>query len=842
MSDQFYDLSFNHAIDFEDSWMPEISAYLISPDAYSSLVPQKMTIAASEIYSKASGTNNLNGAMSMARGLIPLHSGDFMGMEIITPDPEHDPDLQTLKVTVYNSSKTEIESINIPDIGTEYSNISLVGYCDSNDQLVWASIGYTFPDGSVCVNGSGFSATVINLLAPYVYLRYKYEYQVVIQKALRGTDGFEISRFPADWLNKKLYGTGAGQSTKYNEVVFRLDPDHPDVWTDSVAWWRSPPLSTLPSWLYNYNANQLALAMGVYAEEKGIAFGSDITRLLPDGKFYNGLDLDNTNLAWTDTSGNQDPYEIEFSGGKLKLCFVGLYRYIQLLDNEDNVVDQWQLPYPVSGGGSAIPTGEAGWNLGNNGGIGALYLAQNGTKYYLVALYGQTSYYDDDGNQIVLSDSYYGTYYGGIAFRKVYEFSNEGNTILFKATEDEKIVPADPDSLTEEQTSNQTTDPQYKTEEGEYIPIPDYSEGDWGDGTSDGIRGSGNGRTTGGNSEGRLDQQPDLPGAPSIPTAVSTGFMKLYNPTDAEIQALCAELTQDSFLDDLRKYFGNNPLDFIVGLQVVPGAFSVDNQKYTIKYGSYQSQVGMCPITDEFTELDFGTLQLGEIYGNWEDYNPHTKMSIYLPYIGIKDLDPDRIQGTLLSLKYHIDAVTGSIVARLTSTRKDNKNRNAEYLVGQWAGQAAYTIPLTNVQHNAAVNAVIGVVSAAVSVGAAVATSGTSVAAQAATAAAVGTSIGNAALSGAHAGKTDITMQGSVSGSLAFFTGHDAYIQIEYPLDGRPDDYDHIIGKPSNITTDLNHQPAGSYIEFINVDVSGVNAPQEEKAAIVEMLKGGVYK
>ena len=419
----------------------------------------------------------------------------------------------------------------------------------------------------------------------------------------------------------------------------------------------------------------------------------------------------------------------------------------------------------------------------------------------------------------------------------LYKFSNEGNTLLYRATDQEKIVPADPEDLTADETSNQTSDGDDVNEYGEQIPKPKYNEGDWGDGTSEGIRGSGQGRTTGGNSERTLDQQPGMPGLPSIPTAVSTGFMKLYNPSDGEIQAFCTELTGDSVLLDLKKYLGNNPLDFIVGLQVVPGSYSTSANKYYIEYGSFHSNVSMYAITDEFTEIDYGTLQLFEMYGSWEDYNPHTKMSIYLPYIGIRELDPDRINGTLLSLKYYVDAVTGSILAVLTSTRKDSGNDGAEYLVGQWAGQASYTIPLTNTQHNSAVNAVIGIVGAGVGIGTAVATGGASALV---TAGAIG-SVGNALLSGAKSQKTDITLQGGVSGNLAFFTAPDAYVQIEYPLEGRPDDYDHIIGMPSNITTTLKQQPLNNYIEFVNVDVSGIDAPKDEKQMIVDLLTGGVY-
>ena len=818
MSEGFYDINFNQP-------GIAISGYLISDDAYSGLLPQFINISSLNVWSYAQATNNIPGAMSMARGIIPIDGGYGLGYEIYTPDPEHDPDTKGIKVTFYNTDNTELESIVLP-YNNDYTNLSLVGYVDGSNILQWVSVGYQiFHTDGIFIDGSGFSSTVKNILASGIYLKYKYEYQVEIQKALRGSDGFEIMKPPANgnWDN---VGVTPNVSVPFDVSKFL----HCGTDAESI----STKHHTNAVWANNMKPSGLALNMSQWLEENGGKMGSDIFRKLPGGQFYSGIDLDNDNVVFThDVWAN--PYDISFDGGTLRLIHDASNKLLlQLLDDDDNVIDYYEFTwYSGASPNNNNPIGDYADARSTN--MNNAYLMEMNQDYYLVTF---SQYLRATKNGYSYQNS---NYYLNAGYNIVYKFSTAGNSILRLATE-EGIVPVNPDDVNTENTSNQTESDE-TNEIGNHIPTPDYSSGEWSDGTSDGIRGSGNPRPTGGNSQKELDQQPDMPDAPSIPTAVSTGFMKLYNPTDAEIQSLCAELVQDTFLDDLRKYFGNNPLDFIVGLQVVPGAFSIDNQKYTIKYGSYQSQVGMSPITDEFATLDYGTLDLKETYASWEDYNPHTKMSIYLPYIGIKDLDPDRIQGTELHLKYHIDAITGSIVAVLTSKPKDDKHRSgAELLVGQWAGQAAYTIPLTNVQHNAAVNAVIGVVSAAVSVGAAIATSGTSVAAQAATAAAVGTSIGNAALSGAHAGKTDITMQGSVSGSLAFFTGHDAYIQIEYPLEGRPDDYDHLIGKPSNITTDLNHQPAGSYIEFINVDVSGINAPQEEKAAIVEMLKGGVYK
>lgn len=839
MSVNFYDVNFNQSPDLTQTNIPAISGYIIDDDAYTNISTYEGSIPMEHVISSAQTTSNLMGAISMNRKMISV--GDktvatcelrgynhFIYVEYTDAGP--------INVTICDESGNTIETLVMPYLENN-SNLSLVGHFNSNDELDWVTIGYLFRDEEsgetfLFINTNGFSSSIKDELKPYVYLKYQYEYQVVVQKALRGTDDFQISRF--NLANYKIYGTGEGQSTKYNDVIIRIDEDHPEIFDQSAVWWRYRPVSTAPQWWNGKNVNQFLLAFGDHFQD---IVGSDLTRKMPDGKFYNGLDGDNNNLVWTTTTQGEPDYEINFSGGKLRFTMHSSYRWLQLLDKDENLIDEYQLPYPVSGGASAIVTGTVGSNLGQFGGIGNLYLAEHNNHYYLVALRNRSPLNDDDGNQIILSSSTWGTYTVGIGFQIVYEFSNAGNNLLYSATDEERIVPANPDELTADETSNQTSDPDNKNEYGNEIPHPKYNEGDWGDGTSDGLRGSGQGQETGGNAEGKLDQQPGLPGKPNIPTPVSTGFMKLYAPTETEIHDLCIELTDDSILTKLKKYFGNNPLDFIVGLQVVPGSYTQDTNKYKIKYGSYASDVSMHPITDEFTTLDFGELDLKEIYGSWEDYNPHTKMSIYLPYIGIKEIDPDKINGTTLKLKYHIDACTGSILAVLTSVRKDTAMAGKEIVVGQWPGQASYTIPLTNTQHDAAVNAIVGIVGATAGIGLAVATGGASALV---TAGAVG-SVGNALLSGAKSQKTDVSMQGSVGGSLSFFTGTDAYIQIEFPKEGRPNDYNHIIGMPSNITTTLAEQPLNNYIEFVNVDVSGIDAPTDEKNAIINLLKGGVY-
>lgn len=837
MAVEFYDVNFNQSPDLEQTNIPAISGYIIDDDAYTNRSSYEGSIPMEHVISSAQTTSNLMGAISMNRKMIAVGDKTVATCELKGYDHfiyvEYT-DAGPINVTICDESGNIIETLVLPYLENN-SNLSLVGHFNANDELDWATVGYTYRDEEtgetyLFINTNGFSLAIKDELKPYVYLRYKYPYQVVIQKSLNGTDGFELSRFPDHWYNRKMYGTGEGQSQKFNEFVCRHDTE-PEIVTVSAAWKEIRLQNEL--WLGGKSNVDLSIDTDFNLTFKGFSFGSDIFRLLPDGKYYNGVDLNKDNCVVRGWTRDEIMHRIDFSGGSIIIkCGYNIHDYmLQLLDNAENVIDSFQF---------AAPTGIVGDTAINYQSICSCYLTEHNNHYYIIGLRQfRNPVYDDDGNQIRFPDvEYPGRYYEWCcSYEILHIFNNNANNLLYKGTNAEKIVPKNPDELTGDETSNQTSDADNKNEFGNEIPHPKYSDGEWGDGTSEGIRGSGQGQQTGGDAEGKLDEQPGLPGKPDIPTPVSTGFMKLYAPTESEVQDLCIELTDDSILETLKKYFGNNPLDFIVGLQVVPGDYTKDTSKYKIKYGSYASDVSMYPITDEFTTLDYGELDLKEIYGSWEDYNPHTKMSIYLPYIGIKEIDPDKINGTTLKLKYHIDAITGSILAVLTSVRNDGEMTGKEIVVGQWPGQATYTIPLTNTQHDASVNAVLGIVGATAGIGLAVATGGASALV---TAGAVG-SVGNALLSGAKSQKTDISMQGSVGGSLSFFTGTDAYIQIEFPKEGRPDDYNHIIGMPSNITTTLAEQPLNSYIEFVNVDVSGIDAPTDEKNAIINLLKGGVY-
>ena len=403
MSVNFYDVNFNQP---GDNSIPAISGYIIDDYAYEHRTELEGIISEDHCISTAQATNSIVGAISMDRYRIQTESGEIVVCRL-QPDGHHCVGVlctdTTAQVYICDNSGIVVESLLIENI-YNYSNISFVGHFDENEELDWISVGCICRNdvtktSMLYINTDGFSSTIKDEMKPYVYLKYKYEYQVVIQKALRGTDNFQLCRI--DVSDRKIYGTGEGQSQKFSEVVIPTAQRSVYIHDVDAAWWRYPPVSTASQWWQNYTVNTLSLNYGAGWED---AVGSDITRLLPDGKFYNGLDCDNNNLAWTDTnSSNFHPYDIDFTGGKIRLTFVGSFRYVQILDDQNQVLDQWQMPYPVSGGGSSIPTGEvSGFAMGNYGSLGHLYLAEHNNHYYLISCQRRDPWLDDENQPIIL--------------------------------------------------------------------------------------------------------------------------------------------------------------------------------------------------------------------------------------------------------------------------------------------------------------------------------------------------------------------------------------------------------------------------------------------------------
>ena len=181
-----------------------------------------------------------------------------------------------------------------------------------------------------------------------------------------------------------------------------------------------------------------------------------------------------------------------------------------------------------------------------------------------------------------------------------------------------------------------------------------------------------------GNSEeggGPVDPDPedDDISEPSLPSMSfhNTGLCRIYRADDIALRQLANYMwTDDTFLQTLINHaiqLIENPMDAIISLNMVPVAPPdlLVGTAEAVKVMFIPTPAAMWPVLNQFVRIDCGSLQLNGTYGSALDYNPYTKVSCFLPYVGFVDLDTDEVMGKTLSVVYRIDVVTGVCVAMI---------------------------------------------------------------------------------------------------------------------------------------------------------------------------------
>lgn len=381
---------------------------------------------------------------------------------------------------------------------------------------------------------------------------------------------------------------------------------------------------------------------------------------------------------------------------------------------------------------------------------------------------------------------------------------------------------------------------------------------------------------------GTFDDESDpIPDSP-LPTlsAANTGFTRIYNPTLSQVQALARYLWTDASVIETIwnhiKQFFENPMEAIIGFNLVPVPVpDGGTENFALMY--IDTGVSMTVAANQFVDLDCGTLELKRYYGSALDQSPYTKVSCFLPYIGTVNLNTDEVMGTTLQVKYRVDIVSGSCVAKIFV------DGNCLY---QYSGHCAITIPISAADFSSYVSAAINVgklAAAAITAGAGAAvaagvgevsqqtnqvvtttqitntarnpvtgrqiTTGTtttvqtreSPADQSSTQASFsGMSPQNVAntVGAIMSSKPHIEHSGSFSGNSGYLGIRRPFVIIERPNMCMPANYQALNGFPSMVTMELG--TCKGFTRVQQVQLTGLHATNPEQAEILELLKSGV--
>lgn len=301
-----------------------------------------------------------------------------------------------------------------------------------------------------------------------------------------------------------------------------------------------------------------------------------------------------------------------------------------------------------------------------------------------------------------------------------------------------------------------------------------------------------------------------------IPTVQSAALFAVYNPTQAEINSFGQWLWSSNFIDQLLKMF-NDPMQAIIGLHktyIQPDTSTAQH----IYVGYLDSGVSALTVPNQYTSMDCGSVLLEEYYGNVFDYSPYTKVYIYLPFIGFRELDVSQVMRSRIGVKYYGDAYTGACLAEISVTR----DSGAGGVLYTFAGECSVRYPLSQGSYMGIVNAIAGL-----GVGAVSALAG------------IGGLGAVAGLSMMQHARTSVEHSGSFSGNAGAMGIKKPYLVVMRPQTLMASNYKHFSGAPSNSLITI--KDANGLIRVRECHTENIPyATKEEKDMITRALQEGI--
>lgn len=327
----------------------------------------------------------------------------------------------------------------------------------------------------------------------------------------------------------------------------------------------------------------------------------------------------------------------------------------------------------------------------------------------------------------------------------------------------------------------------------------------------------------------RTPDTPDTPNPPDtgdgntppvvVPTGSASALWSVYNPTQAQLNSFGAWLWSSNFIDQVLKLF-NNPMQSIIGVHKIFATPAISGSG-NIVVGYLDSGVGSNLVGAQYTTVNCGSVSVREQFGNVFDYTD-TQVRLYLPFIGIVDLDTSDVMRGTVSVVYHVDVITGACLAEVRVTRDGSGGT-----LYQFAGDASVRYPISSGSY---MGIVAGIASAVGGVASAIATGGATLPLAA-----------GAVAGGLSGAKTNVQHSGSFSGNAGAMGAKKPYLIIERPQTMIADGFGNYQGKGANVVRTVSQMSGYFKMSDVHTDsISGASAAEVQ--AIKTALESGVIK
>lgn len=351
--------------------------------------------------------------------------------------------------------------------------------------------------------------------------------------------------------------------------------------------------------------------------------------------------------------------------------------------------------------------------------------------------------------------------------------------------------------------------------------------------TPDPNEGGGSGATGGGGGTPRDSIRiPDFELPPNI--LLQSGIIKMFSPSIAQMNSFVNWIysSADSVITNFKKLWVE-PMNSIVSLSMIPCyAPSITNE--TMKFCGVDSEIEAPLISEQFITIDCGYKDVNEEYNTFLDYSSFTGVKLYLPFVGIVDLNTDDVMGARLYLKYNIDLFTGESIAYLRCVKNNTDYKNIyDAPLYAWDANVVYSVPITGNNWQQLYNGIAKLVTSGIS--------GAVVGGGAGAVVGALSDIGNFATTS----KVSYSRGGSLKANGGFLGGYTPYLIFNAPISSVPKlggNSGVYRGFPSDIEDKLSNFHGYTEIERDTLHLTDFSnyATDEEIEMIHEMLINGV--
>ena len=306
-----------------------------------------------------------------------------------------------------------------------------------------------------------------------------------------------------------------------------------------------------------------------------------------------------------------------------------------------------------------------------------------------------------------------------------------------------------------------------------------------------------------------------FPDLPTTGDSISTGFIRVYNPSTAQLQNLAGFLWSDSFINTIKKIM-NDPMEAIISLHSIPIQITT-GASVECRVGNCNTGVNMPPITTQFYTIDGGQIYIPEHWASALDYSPYVTIDCFVPFVGVVQMQVDDIVGKNVHIKYNIDIISGAALVSIMCDDSVLYTYNTNVILPH---------PITQSSFGPLYQSVLSMVG---SVASGAATGGAG--------GAVGGLIGGA-LNVAMSKHSNVNRGGTIGGATGVLGHFVPYLIIHRPIQSLASGFRHFKGYPSNITATLGSLTG--YTEVESVHLEGLSCTDLERDEIMALLYNGV--